>query len=132
MAWYLLQSRFKGDDHDIGRFLERNREVYELFDKNKPLLVTFSDINDPSSVKKVDPYDLESHFGAGVKLKRITLEITDESVSEGRVEKVLGKEFFKRWGAVHKEALGRGGIRDQYFKSFQSTINRSHFMSAVK
>ncbi|MCP4183593.1 MAG: hypothetical protein GY761_09790 [Hyphomicrobiales bacterium] len=55
-----------------------------------PLLVTFTDINDPASVKRVDPYDLAAHFGAGVKLKAATLEITGEPVKMGEVEKVLG------------------------------------------
>ena len=70
--------------------LSRLRGVGDVPEEHYPLLVTFTDINDPSSVKKVEPWDLESHFGAGVKLKRITLEITDEPVTEGRVETVLG------------------------------------------
>ncbi|MCP4072332.1 MAG: hypothetical protein GY742_11415 [Hyphomicrobiales bacterium] len=55
-----------------------------------PLLVTFTDINDPASVVRVDPYDLEKHFGTGVKLKAVTLEITGEPVTKGEVEKVTG------------------------------------------
>ncbi|MCP4185510.1 MAG: hypothetical protein GY761_19740 [Hyphomicrobiales bacterium] len=58
--------------------------------KAYPLLVTFTDINDPASVVRVDPYDLAAHFGAGVKLKSVTLEITGEPVTQGGVEKVLG------------------------------------------
>ncbi|WNM62089.1 hypothetical protein [Candidatus Nitrospira neomarina] len=41
-----------------------------------PLLVTFSDITDPKTVQQVDPTNLAATFGAGVSLKRITLEIT--------------------------------------------------------
>ncbi|MCP4097481.1 MAG: hypothetical protein GY748_14685 [Planctomycetaceae bacterium] len=55
-----------------------------------PLLVTFTDINDPASVKKIDPDDLAASFGPGYSLKSITLEITDEPVTKGAVEKVLG------------------------------------------
>ena len=55
-----------------------------------PLLVTFDNIADPKSVKQVKPSDLAATFGAGYSLKRITLEITDEKVTEGVVEKVLG------------------------------------------
>jgi hypothetical protein len=54
-----------------------------------PLLVTFDDINDPSSVKKVQPGDFEKHFGSGVRLKRITLEVNDEPVTRGKMFKVL-------------------------------------------
>ena len=55
-----------------------------------PMLVTFGDITDPKTVVEVKPDDLATHFGAGVALKSITLEITDEPVTEGVVEKVLG------------------------------------------
>jgi hypothetical protein len=55
-----------------------------------PLLVTFTDINDPKSVKLVDPANLAATFGQGYQLKSIALEITDEDVTEGRIEKILG------------------------------------------
>ncbi|MCZ4288703.1 hypothetical protein [Hoeflea alexandrii] len=55
-----------------------------------PLLVTFADINDPASVARVDPDDLAAHFGPGYALSSITLAITDEPVTKGRVEAVLG------------------------------------------
>lgn len=55
-----------------------------------PLLVTFKDINDPSSVQKVEPGNLSAVFGSGVKLKRITYEITDTPVTRGVLNKVLG------------------------------------------
>ncbi len=51
-----------------------------------PLLVTFTDINDPETVQKVDPDDLSAAFGPEVLLKRITLEITDEPMTEGSLE----------------------------------------------
>ncbi len=55
-----------------------------------PLMVTFSDIADPKSVQRVDPEDLAASFGPGVRLKAVTLEVTDEAVTEGKVEAVLG------------------------------------------
>jgi hypothetical protein len=54
-----------------------------------PVLVTFGDISDPTSVARVDPKDLEASFGPGVSLNSMTLEITDGPVTEGRVEAVL-------------------------------------------
>jgi hypothetical protein len=54
-----------------------------------PLLVTFGDINDPASVRRVDPADLAASFGAGYRLDAITMTITDEPVTEGEVEGVL-------------------------------------------
>ena len=55
-----------------------------------PMLATFDDITKPETVRKVDPEDLEAVFGEGVRLKAVTLEVTKEAVTEGRVEGVLG------------------------------------------
>jgi len=55
-----------------------------------PMLVTFDDISDPKSVKLVDPLDLAASFGPGVSLKSVTIQITDEPVTQGRIERVLG------------------------------------------
>ena len=81
-----------------------------------PLLVTFDDINDPASVKKVDPNDFAATFGEGYSLKSITLEITDEPVTEGEVEKVLG------W---------RGSIPDDVWRDKLTSKQRS-LLSSIK
>ncbi|MGB3139826.1 MAG: hypothetical protein WBB16_03420 [Aestuariivirga sp.] len=57
--------------------------------KHYPMLVTFADINDPKSVKLVDPGNLAATFGPGYSLKSIALEITEERVTDGKVENVL-------------------------------------------
>jgi hypothetical protein len=67
-----------------------------------PQIVTFTDIKDPKSVELVyggrfDPVtqktipvdDFEKIFGAGVKLKDITIETTDEPMTRGVVDAVL-------------------------------------------
>jgi hypothetical protein len=54
-----------------------------------PVLVTFEDINDPTSVERVDPDDLAANFGAGYKLKSISITITEEPVTTG-IENRLG------------------------------------------
>jgi hypothetical protein len=46
-----------------------------------PRLAKFSDINDPATVERVDPADLESSFGVGIRLRRITARMTDEPVT---------------------------------------------------
>jgi hypothetical protein len=58
-------------------------------DRAYPMLVTFKDIKDPTSVERVDPDKLEASFGAGYKLKAITVQVTDAPVTKG-VEKRLG------------------------------------------
>jgi hypothetical protein len=55
-----------------------------------PLMVTFADLADPASVALVDPNDLAATFGPGVRLKAVTLEVTDAPVMEERVEALLG------------------------------------------
>ena len=54
-----------------------------------PMMVTFGDLADPTSVAEVDPDDLAATFGEGVKLKRITVELTDDPVTSG-IEARLG------------------------------------------
>jgi hypothetical protein len=54
-----------------------------------PMLVTFGDLKDPASVKRIDPDDLSASFGAGVKLKAITVQVTGENMTSG-IEERLG------------------------------------------
>jgi len=56
--------------------------------ESMPLLVRFRDPNDPKTVERVDPNDLAASFGAGVKLTRATVEITDDPLTTG-IEKRL-------------------------------------------
>jgi hypothetical protein len=53
-------------------------------------LVTFDDITKPETVREVEPADLAAVFGEGVRLKTVTLEITEEAVTVGLVEGLLG------------------------------------------
>jgi hypothetical protein len=72
------------------KIISNLRKTHDIDSKDYPLLVTFTDITDPTTVKQVDPNILAATFGEGVSLKRITLEITDEPVTEGKIESVLG------------------------------------------
>jgi hypothetical protein len=75
---------------EVAGKLESLRDRRELTPDQYPVFVTFSDVNDPTSVKSVDPADLAAVFGPGYKLNSVTLSITDEPVTEGELEKVLG------------------------------------------
>jgi hypothetical protein len=48
--------------------------------KSLPLLVRFRDINDPMTIDKVNPLDLQASFGAGVKLTGVSVEIVSAGV----------------------------------------------------
>lgn len=99
-----------------------------------PDFVTFTDMNEPKSVtqvldierclagtsraeecKKVGPHIAKSHaeelFGKGVKIKEITLEITDEPVTWGVVDGYLPKNFSEEitenWRELPMQERGR-------------------------
>ncbi|PID37484.1 MAG: hypothetical protein CR993_00310 [Rhodobacterales bacterium] len=58
-----------------------------------PTMVTFDDVTDPASVRRVDPDDLAATFGEGIALREVTVQATDDPVTGGRVEEVLGAWF---------------------------------------
>jgi hypothetical protein len=89
LAWDVFLGR-KTPMEVAGQRLESLRENRELTRDQFPLLVTFGDINDPKSVRLVDPANLAASFGPGYRLDVITMTITDEPVTEGKVEGVLG------------------------------------------
>lgn len=70
--------------------MEAIRESRSLSREHYPLFVTFDNVNDPASVRRVDPGNLSATFGAGYRMNAITLSITDEPVTQGVVERVLG------------------------------------------
>lgn len=85
-----------------------------------PKLVTFTDMNDPKSVTEAQVWDsefktglyflkedrMEKLFGKGVHLKDIAIEITDEPVTWGVVDRYLPKGFedvlIKNWKNLSK------------------------------
>jgi hypothetical protein len=69
--------------------IETSRKSIALSPEHYPTLVVFADIANPKTVGIVDPKWIADAFGAGYRLKSITLEITDETVTKGNVERVL-------------------------------------------
>jgi hypothetical protein len=57
--------------------------------KDYPVLVRFGDVKNPKSVEAVDAADLAKSFGQGVKLRRITVTLTNDPVTKG-IDKRLG------------------------------------------
>ncbi|GHC49029.1 hypothetical protein [Neogemmobacter tilapiae] len=94
-----------------------------------PMLVTFDDITKPETVRRVDPADLAAVFGAGVRLKAAKLEVTDAAVTEGRVEGVLGTDFFLKWAKRHKEELAKDNtMENPYFQSLAARMYKNVFI----
>jgi hypothetical protein len=94
------------------------RKARELQPSQYPLLVTFEDIANPTSVKRVDPNRLETTFGSGNMLSSITIAVTKEPVSEGRVEQVL---TWLDWPRDELLAWG-GGMNPVSYKEGALTI----------
>lgn len=70
-----------------------------------PMLVRFRDLADPKTVEQVKPDDMAANFGAGVRLRRITLQVTEEAVTSGIAKKLpsFGKETgFDEWSRTLK------------------------------
>ena len=69
--------------------IPKQTEPVALTGKQMPLLVTFDDLTDPNSVRQVEPNDLAASFGSGVALTSVTLAITNEAVTLGKIAAVL-------------------------------------------
>jgi len=141
------------DMDDFFPKLNKLRGRVPLAKKRYPMLVTFTDINNPASVKLVDPANLDAAFGcpssvAGqtseasaspqtdadpqgpaddkpcYSLKSITLEITDEPVTTGKVESVLG------WIWTHAGHLSGQNNEDHSRPELNTTIG--DFLKGIK
>lgn len=53
-----------------------------------PFTVTFPDVRDPLSVRKLDPSDIGKYFGDGYSIKQATIQITGKPAKEGLVSKL--------------------------------------------
>lgn len=95
-----LDPAFKNDIVESAQRIARGdgiRSPAEVAPSDYPMLVTFGDIADPASVVQVDPADMAARFGAGVKLRRIVVEVTDEAVSSGIEDRLAWlPEYYSR------------------------------------
>lgn|GEM_PF-2498562 len=78
---------------DPGRFLRLRRtgagKPLPLPSEALPLLVTLNNIADPSTVTVVDPDNLAATFGPGVTLLSVTVELTEEPMTEGIIRTLV-------------------------------------------
>ena len=66
----------------------RKKGKIELPVDRLPTTVTFTDLADPTTVKRVDPTNLAATFGPGYRITRATIEVTNEPLTHG-IEKKL-------------------------------------------
>jgi hypothetical protein len=80
-----------------------------------PDLVTFSDINDPKTVRRVNPDNLAETLGKDVQWHRMTIEITSDPVSSGLEERL-------RWLSGYYD-LNLDGQQTRHFGAGASVAN---------
>lgn len=95
----------------------------EVAPENYPILVTFKDIADPTSVERVDPDNLAASFGPGYRLKSISVEITDDPVTTG-IEKRL-----EWWSKYQDRQLDGHRYNDSV--QFANSLNRLSFSRGI-
>jgi hypothetical protein len=82
--------------------LTKLRGAERMSPSRYPLLVTFSDLNNPKSVREVKPDRFADALGSGYSLTSITLEITDDGGEGGEISILenLGRaaHFFRAEG----------------------------------
>ncbi|MCA0432573.1 MAG: hypothetical protein LCH46_04855 [Proteobacteria bacterium] len=83
---------YPGPDTEWNAFysaLEKLRATQSVPHKNYPLLVTFSNLADPQSVMEVKPENAAETLGPGFLLSSILLEITEEELTTGQVDRII-------------------------------------------
>ena len=104
---------------------DSDRDVYyalNTMDKNKlkvgmkailpnnpyfPQFVTFTDLNDPTTLLRLSYGDLSEVFGEGIKTKRVIVEITDDPV-EYKIDSLINR-FGGSSGMYHRDMFQRKG-----------------------
>jgi hypothetical protein len=114
------------EESDVTARLTRIRETRTVPPALYPRLVTFTDVNNPKTVKLVDPANLAATFGPGFALKAIKLEITGDPVTEGEVEKVLV------WLTWSRERLLKFGGGENPVKFWEGELTTSVDTSSFK
>lgn len=105
---------------DNMRAIAKARPSFDLDPDEYPLLVRFRDINAPASVEKVEPANLAASFGAGVRLRRITVSVTDDDVTGG-VEQRL------RWLPQQRGAFVKMPMTPQYQQPLAARLTEGDF-----
>jgi hypothetical protein len=105
-AWEDRVASYKTEDKLA--VIEDLRESVVLPPKLYPMLVTFDDINNPITVRELNPANLAATFGDGILLTSITLEITSEPITTGLVENKLPWVVGLNGGYLHGGITSKG------------------------
>jgi hypothetical protein len=95
----------------------RGRGPITLPQKLYPRFLRFRDVKDPRTAELVDPDNLAKSFGPGVRLVRVTIEITDAAVTRGTRKVLPWLSRHAQWFGLSKgnpnmPALGPANLID--------------------
>lgn len=85
-----------------------------------PLMVRFRDPLVPASVERVDPANLAASFGAGVRLRDVTLATTRDPVTSGIVK-------WLPWAAGPPQDTYLDGQKTSDLRTFANILHQGHF-----
>ena len=93
------------------------------------MVVTFGDIENPSTVESVNPNNLEAEMGYDYRIKIIDLQITKNPLQHS-INRLFPNRFWKTWAGENRKNIAQGdAMKDPYFKSLMGTLNRGDFIS---
>lgn len=93
VAWHKAMLANKGL-HELPRNASSNQRPWRSHEPNDPpkdypMLVHFTNMADPATVEIVDPDNLAAVYGQGIKLRRMTVELTRSPVTSGIGNKLI-------------------------------------------
>jgi hypothetical protein len=91
-----------------------------------PIMVRFRDIRDPKTAEIVNPDNLAASFGPGVKLRRITVQITDDPVTDNVMTR-FSTQFFNDWSQFREQISHCRQVDHPLFRSAVTRINKDDF-----
>jgi hypothetical protein len=112
---------------DVLSSLVSRRDVVDLAPNLLPMLVRFRDIDDPKTVEEVDPSDLVSGIGSGVKIMRATVQI----VSPGLWPFNKFDAPFPKWLFGEKVTTGIERQLPSWYEKLEESTRSSHEMLAL-
>ena len=130
----VVSSQYRANHRDVGKDpvdgwkevrsrVQADRSLMTLEPRFYPLLARFGDLRKPASVQRVEPADLSTSFGPGVRLRRITVQVTKDRVTRGDIEKRLP------WLVTHHGALLDSGNTPVSQLTFPALVNDSDLRS---
>ena len=127
--WVESAKRISGGDTPRGALAmaPSQQTVHFAEPTGYPKLVYFRNIADPTSVEEVDPGNLAASFGPGVRLKRITVQVTNDDVTTG-IEKRLG--WFDRYYDRHLDGTS-ASMEDLTSNSMSAHMSSRSFSTEI-